>query len=139
MTPEQIALVQQSVEGLAARSDEMTRLFYANLFELDPPMRALFPTDMFEQRVKFFTELLEIARAINDLDRFVARGAELGRQHHGYGVRSVDFRFGGEALIAALAELLGDDLTAELETAWRTAYHLVSEVMLGGATRSVAR
>ena len=136
MTPEQIKLVQESMEALVPRSDEMTLLFYRELFARDPAIRVLFPDDMNEQRVKFFIELREIARAITDLDRFVARGAELGRQHHGYGIRAVDFRYGGEALIAALQELLGDDLTPELKEAWRTAYNLVSEVMLGGSTRA---
>jgi hemoglobin-like flavoprotein len=136
VTPEQITLVQQSIEVLTPRSDELTHRFYARLFELDPPARALFHTEMDLQRVKFFTELREIARAITDLDRFVARGAELGRAHHGYGVRSIDFRCGGEVLIGAVGDVLGDSLTTELEAAWRTAYHLVAEVMLGGADRA---
>lgn len=136
MTPEEISLVQTSLIELSSRSGELTRTFYDRLFELDPAARSMFPEDLDEQRAKFFAELSAIARAISDLDAFVARGLELGRLHQGYGVRFIDYQHGGAALVAALGDVLGASMTPALEAAWRSAYHLVSQVMLSGGAQS---
>src|SRR5262245_25313536 len=57
MTPEQIALVQDSFQRVSARSDELAADFYRRLFIADPAARELFTTDMALQRIKFMREL----------------------------------------------------------------------------------
>jgi hemoglobin-like flavoprotein len=49
-------------------------------------------------------------------------------------VRTVDYRYVGEALIAVLAHMLGDSLDAQTMQAWTMAYSLVAETMLDGAS-----
>ncbi len=49
-----------------------------------------------------------------------------------YGVRDRDFRTGGEALLWAIAQTLGDDFTPEVRDAWAEAYTRVTHAMSRG-------
>lgn len=51
MTPEQIALVQDSFKSVAPIKETAAELFYGRLFELDPNLKELFKGDMKEQVV----------------------------------------------------------------------------------------
>ena len=137
MTPEQIALVTASVEGMRADADAVVSRFYDRLFEVAPDARELFTIDMATQRAKFFRELDTITHAIPDLDAFVERAAALGLEHAGFGVERRHYGAFGDVLLEVLAERYGDDFTPELADAWRLAYRLVSDSMQRGAARMV--
>ena len=49
MTPEQIALVEESFQKVATIAEPAAELFYHNLFELDPRLKRLFHSNMTEQ------------------------------------------------------------------------------------------
>jgi len=133
MTPEQIALVQSSFERLGPRQPVMAARFYTELFGKHPDLRPLFTTDMAEQEVKFAEKLALIVRAMPRLAELLSHTQSLGARHVGYGVRAADYRSVGEALLAALAAVLGDSFDAETREAWTVAYNLVAETMLDGA------
>jgi hypothetical protein len=56
----------------------------------------------------------------------------LGERHRGYGVAPQHYRIASGALIATLAEVLAEEFTGEVETAWRAAYQLIASIMGGG-------
>jgi nitric oxide dioxygenase len=134
MTPEQIALVQDSFRRVAAHSDDLAADFYTRLFTADPSARALFTTDMAVQRVKFMRELEEIIRTIGNFEVFLAHLADLGARHAGYGVRPIHYRTFAGCLLAALAAAEGDRWTPQLAAAWSSAHDLVAEAMILGAS-----
>jgi hemoglobin-like flavoprotein len=136
MTPEQIALVQESFRSLRDHGDELTRHFYERLFALDPAARDLFPADLDGQRVKFFEELGEIVASIRDLGALVDRVSALGARHAQYGVRMAQYGQAGDALIGALRDTTGAEVTAPVIEAWSLAYNLVAESMMRGAGRA---
>ena len=133
MTPEQITLVQSSFQRLGPRLPAMATRFYQELFARDPALRPLFTTPMELQKVKFAEKLTEIVRAFPRLDELLAHTRALGARHVGYGVRTADYRTLGDALLAALAAILGDSFDAPTREAWTLAYNLVAETMLEGA------
>ena len=133
MTPEQITLVQSSFQRLGPRLPAMATRFYQELFARDPALRPLFTTPMAEQKVKFAQKLTEIVRAMPSLDELLAHTRALGARHVGYGVRAADYQTLGDALLAALAAILGDSFDAPTREAWTLAYNLVAETMLEGA------
>ena len=133
MTPEQITLVQSSFERLGPDLPAMTALFYQELFERDPSLRPLFTTDMREQRVRFAQKLTEIVQTMPRLDELLTHTRALGARHVGYGVRAADYQTIGDALIAALAAVLGERFDAQTREAWVLAYNIVAETMLEGA------
>src|SRR5262245_31342099 len=86
MSTDQVTLVKSSFAAIHPVADAFATRFYARLFELDPGLRALFKSDMAEQRQK----LLEMLEAVVDaLDRpalVVEEVAALGRRHASYRV-----------------------------------------------------
>ena len=55
LTPQQFADVQRTWELCVPIADTAADLFYTKLFELDPSLRAIFPSDMKEQKKKLMT------------------------------------------------------------------------------------
>jgi hemoglobin-like flavoprotein len=133
MTPEQITLVQSSFKRLGPQLPAMATRFYQELFARDPALRPLFTTPLAQQEVKFAEKLTEIVRAMPRLDELLIHTRALGARHAGYGVRAVHYQTLGDALLAALAAVLGDSFDAPTRQAWALAYNLVAETMLEGA------
>ena len=133
MTPEQIRLVQSSFERLGPQLPAMATRFYQELFRRDPALRSLFATDLTEQEARFAVKLTEIVRAMPRLDVLLGHTRALGARHAGYGVRAADYQTVGDALLDALAALLGDGFDGPTRQAWALAYNLMAETMLEGA------
>ena len=133
MTPEQITLVQVSFERLGPELPALAARFYQELFSRNPALSALFTTDLAVQKVRFAEKLTEIVRAMPRLGELLGHTRALGARHAGYGVRAADYRTVGDALLAALAAVLGDSFDTPTREAWDIAYNLVAETMLEGA------
>ena len=131
MTPAQIAAVEETMRVVDL--DVVAADFYRRAFEADAEVAALFTTDPAVQRRLFARELRTIVGSIRELDTFCAEAAALGARHHDYGVRAVDYRTMGSALLASLAAARGSAWTPEVEEAWALAYNLIAEAMLTGA------
>jgi hemoglobin-like flavoprotein len=133
MTPEQIALVQSSFDRVGPNLPDLATRFYQELFGLNPALRPLFTTDLALQKVRFAEKLTEIVRAFPHLPELLGHTRALGARHVGYGVRVADYETVRDALLAALAAMLGDGFDAPTREAWVSAYNLVAETMLEGA------
>ena len=119
MTPDQIKLVQQSFAKVAPISEQAAVLFYDRLFEIAPSVKAMFPTDMSEQRRKLMATL---ALVVNGLSRHVA-----------YGAKAEHYPVVGEALLWTLEKGLGSDWTPDVAAAWSAAYTTLSGFMISQA------
>jgi hemoglobin-like flavoprotein len=133
VTPEQITLVQASFARLEPELPALATRFYQELFGRNPALSALFTTDLAVQEVRFAEKLAEIVRAMPRLGELLGHTRALGARHAGYGVRAADYRAVGDALLTALAAVLGDSFDAPTREAWDIAYNLVAETMLEGA------
>jgi len=133
MTPEQIALVQQSFARVRENGDALAVKFYEALFTADPTIRPLFSTEPAIQRQKFMDELEAIVWSISNLGEFMDRAMALGARHVDYGTTTGHYETVREALFAALHAELGDAMGPDVEEAWRVAYNLVAETMMMGA------
>jgi hemoglobin-like flavoprotein len=133
MTPEQISLVQSSFQRLGPDLPAVTARFYQEVFQRNPSLRPLFPSDLTELRVKFAQKLTEIVRAMPRLGELLTHTRALGARHVGYGVRAADYQTVGDSLIAALADVLGEEFDTATREAWELAFNIVAETMLEGA------
>ena len=139
MTPDQVTLIRRSWQSIEPRRDAIAAAFYARLFELDPHARALFAhVDLEAQGVKFMSTFEALLRVLDDPFRLVSDAIPSGRRHAGYGVQPRDYATAGQAFIAALADHLGDEFTAEVREAWRELYLLVAAVMQRAGRGSAA-
>lgn len=93
-----------------------------------PALRALFTIPLAEQKIKFAEKLTEIVWSMPRLDELLGHTRALGARHVGYGVRATDYLVLGDALLAALAAVLGDSFDAATREAWALAYNLVRGV-----------
>jgi len=133
MSTDQVTLVKSSFASIGPAADVVASRFYARLFELDPGLRALFQSDMREQRHKLMQMLSAIVEALDRPALIVTELAALGQRHARYGVVAQHYTLVEEALLWALARELGAGWTVEVEAAWRAAYTLVAGTMEAAA------
>lgn len=133
MTPEQIALIQQSFAKVAPISETAAMLFYDRLFEVAPSVRAMFPADMTEQRRKLMAMLATVVGGLSNLESILPAASALAKRHVAYGARAEHYPVVGETLLWTLEKGLGDAWTADLAAAWTDAYGVLSGYMISEA------
>jgi hemoglobin-like flavoprotein len=133
MTPDQIDLVQSSFAKVVPIADVAAQLFYGRLFEIAPEVKPLFRNDMREQGRKLMSTLGVVVAGLRDLDAIAPAAKALAVKHVGYGVEATHYKPVGEALIWTLQKGLGEDFSAEVRTAWLSAYGVLSGVMIAEA------
>lgn len=129
--------LRESYTLLRTRGDRLAVVFYDNLFQAHPGLRTMFRTDPVVQRAKFMASLDSVARFLDQplAQREYLTG--LGAMHAGLGVRPAHYDIVIDILAASMGEVL-DELSAESATAtdeWRLALRLISDQMIGGASR----
>ena len=138
MTPDERRMVQQTFAVVEPIADEAAALFYARLLELDPSLRAMFPHDLREQRVKLMQALAIVVHGLDRLDRLVPVIEMLGRRHAGYGVLPSHYETVAEALLWTLEQGLGSAFTPEVRAAWAAAYAVLATTMQRAAAEPPA-
>ena len=124
------ALIQQSfADARAVREFDKSPIFYANFFKHAPDKRSMFREDISGQGMKFISTLQTIVHALDSPAKLDEVLGELAAGHAALGVKQADFDPMGEALIDTLRDVLGDRFTAEMESAWRNGFQLISERM----------
>ena len=133
MTPEQVAMVQESFQKVAPIADKAADIFYDRLFEIAPQVRSLFPAVMTDQKKKLMAMLGTAVNNLHQVDTVVPAIQELGVRHIAYGVKDEHYDIVGSALLYTLSVGLGDDWTPDLEAAWTETYTIVATVMKDAA------
>jgi hemoglobin-like flavoprotein len=133
MTPDQVKLVQQSFAKVVPISDTAAVLFYDRLFEIAPKVRAMFPTDMTEQRGKLMATLAAVVNGLGNLEAVLPAASALAKRHVSYGAKAEHYPVVGAALLWTLEKGLGDGWTPEVAEAWTAAYGTLSGFMISEA------
>ena len=133
MTPDQVKLVQQSFAKVATISETAAVLFYDRLFEIAPQVRAMFPSDLTEQRKKLMATLAVVVNGLGNLESVLPAASALAKRHVGYGAKAEHYPVVGAALLWTLEKGLGDAWTPETAAAWTAAYGALSGFMISEA------
>jgi nitric oxide dioxygenase len=137
MMPEQERLVRESWPRISAQAETAAALFYGRLFEMAPEARPLFAhVEMEAQGRKFIAMLDQIVQSLDQAPVLVTDVASLARRHTAYGVHVAQYASVGAALVWTIEQVLGDDASPEVSSAWREAYTLVAAIMARAARRS---
>jgi len=131
MTTRYIQLVQQTFEMILPQADTYALLFYERFFALEPEVRPLFPDDMAAQRQKLMETLALLVRGLDQPEKLIEYLQELGQRHEGYRVRPPHYAAMNQALVATLADCLGERFTAELRQAWEESLAIMAAIMQG--------
>jgi hemoglobin-like flavoprotein len=129
MDSHHVALVQQSFEKAAAMGEKVAEIFYAELFAIDPSLRAMFKGDMKQQGKKLLTALALVVRSLHAPEKILGPVKQLAVKHLDYGVRPEHYTYVGNALLRTLKKGFGAEFTPELSEAWVEAYRLLATVM----------
>ena len=132
LNSQQIALIQSAVPTIVAQSEAVASAFYAQLFALDPSLRAMFRGDMTEQGRKLMQMLGVALSNLDKLDTLRPALRALGERHLNYGVSDHPYSVVGTALITTPELLLGEAFTSDTRAAWARLYgHLTHAIKSG--------
>jgi hemoglobin-like flavoprotein len=132
MTPDQVTLVRNSFALVEPIAPQAAALFYDNLFQADPSLRALFRGDMAEQGGRLMS-MIGSAVQMGQPDKLIPVLQAMGRRHVGYGVQEAHYAPVGAALLLTLKQGLGEAFTPEVHNAWATLYGVISQTMQDAA------
>jgi len=130
MNPKHVAAVQNSFKMVLPIKDLVAELFYERLFELDPSLSDVFPSDLTEQRKKLLAALATVVSGLSQPETVLPTVEALGARHVDYGTEVSHYATVGEALIWTLSHALKNEFTPEVHEGWEAAYTLLSEAMI---------
>jgi len=129
MTDDQVYLLRKSFHRVEQQSRVAALVFYRRLFELDPRVRPLFKTDIEEQSGKLMDMLGLVLSLSERPERLRTELRELGARHVGYGVRNEHYETVGRALLDMFAQVLAEDFTPPIRSAWTEFYKFMANAM----------
>jgi hemoglobin-like flavoprotein len=129
----QVKLVQESFAKVAPISEAAAVIFYDRLFEVAPSVKAMFPSDMTQQRKKLMMMLAAVVKGLGNLESILPAASALAKRHVNYGAQPEHYPVVGGALLWTLEKGLGEAWTPDVADAWTTAYGTLSGYMISEA------
>ncbi|APR82225.1 flavohemoprotein [Minicystis rosea] len=135
-----VALLRRSFELIAERAPDLTHRFYEILFARHPEVRLLFGRNntRLVQEEMLSRALGAVMDHLDDAPWLAETLGSLGDKHVAYGVTNEMYSWVGDALVAALAEVAGEEWTPEVERAWIEAYGAIAGLMMAGSGAPVS-
>jgi hemoglobin-like flavoprotein len=129
MSPEQIASIRRSFALVGDRRELVAARFFDHLIESDPSLALRLPADRGVHAGLLGEALAVAVGALDDVDRLLVVLRELGAVHAAHDVRWSEYQAGRTALLLALSDVLGSELSVADAAAWALAYNLLVEAM----------
>jgi len=133
MNSTQVKLVQESFSKVVPISEAAAVIFYDRLFEVAPSVKAMFPSDMTQQRKKLMMMLAAVVNGLGNLESILPAASALAKRHVGYGAKPAHYPVVGSALLWTLEKGLGEAWNPELAEAWTAVYGTLSGFMISEA------
>ncbi len=133
----EIALIRRSFADLQPCASHISEAFYEDLFQRHDKIRALFPGDITNQRMKFMDAIEALVRIADDAEEMDRRINELAKMHAQFGLEPSHFSAMQDALIDTLRHSIGRRFTPGTEAAWGVFLGHVCDTMIA-AHRSAA-
>jgi nitric oxide dioxygenase len=127
-----IEIVKQSVPALAAHGGDITKRMYSRLFEHEH-IKSLFNLanqgEGGSQVHALAAAILGYAQNIENLGALAPVVERIAHKHIGYHILPEHYPYVAEALLAAIADILGEAATPELLKAWGEAYWFLADIL----------
>ncbi len=132
-----IDLIENSFAAVAPKADDLTEIFYRNLFADYPEVKPLFANvNIVEQRKKLLAALKLAVANLRKPEILVPILEEMGARHVDYGAQEEHYPAVGSTLLKTLAEVAGDLWNDEMNAAWGELYGEIQNHMLAGAAKT---
>lgn len=137
-TQKEVDLVQADWIKVLKISSVAATLFYDRLFTLDPQLRALFPADLSEQKLKLMQMLGVVVQGLSTWSEIEPAVEAMGRRHVAYGTKPEHYATVGAALLWAIRQGVGPAFDEEHAAAWASVYELIASTMIDASERVAA-
>src|SRR5689334_6622936 len=127
MTSDDIRLVQESWHKLEPVKEIAAELFYARLFELDPPLRNVCDPERKDRHRRFTQVVNATVRGLAKVDMLLPAVREFGIRHPLPGEAEQHHANVATALLWMLDKSLRREFTPEVKGAWIKAYGVLSQ------------
>ena len=128
-----IALVKATVPALEAHGMDIVREMYSRMFQ-NPEIRDLFNQshhgDAGSQPRALTGAILAYANNIENLGALAAAVERIAQKHVGLQILPEHYPHVGNALLGAIAHVLGDAATEEILNAWGEAYWFLANILI---------
>ena len=126
MQPKQIELVRKAWQSIHAKPEQSSEMFQDNLWEIDP--KAL---DIFKYQAEFDGQKLMqfidgVVSSLHSPKKLNAQLVNTVRRYSGYKLCRKHRDSVREAMLQTIHDCLGNDLSKEIEEAWKAVYEIVS-------------
>jgi nitric oxide dioxygenase len=139
LTSQQLDDLRNSLRTLAPRGEQLATAFFARLFKVHPPLRALFPLDTTRRNQDLMSALGTIAKNAHRLSALEHLLMEFGARNQHSGILPHHYGMARDAMLDAMHETAGEEWTAEHEEAWNAVLNVTSSVVIRGAGRARAK
>lgn len=134
LTPETIAIVKATVPALQAHGLAITLRMYEHLFK-DEEIADLFNQShqgsSGSQPKALAGAVLAYAQNIDNLGALTGAVERIAQKHAGLNILPEHYPYVAKALLAAIADVLGEAATDEILAAWGEAYWFLAELLIG--------
>lgn len=133
LSPSVIATVKATAPALRAHGLAITQRMYERLF-VDPAVKAMFDQaaqESGEQPKRLAAAILAYAENVDKLEALSKPVERMVARHVETGVKREHYPLVADALIPAIADILGDAATPEVLAAWGEAYWFLANLLIG--------
>jgi len=133
LSQQTIEIVKSTVPVLAQKGNEITTVFYKNLFESHPELLNIFNVTNQQkgrQQNALANTVYAAAQYIDQLHVLLPAVKQIAHKHRSLVVKPEHYPIVGEYLLAAIKEVLGDAATEEILSAWGEAYGVIADVFI---------
>ncbi len=124
------AIIKSTAPLLKERGEEITTVMYRFLFARNPELVELFKDAEPDQYKKLASAVYAYAANIDKLE-VLGKGIEtMALAHVKTNIKPEHYPLVGEALLSAIAEVLGETATPEVIDAWKEAYFFLADVLI---------
>lgn len=133
LSPEHVEIVRETLPVIGAHIDEITPVFYQNLFAAHPDLQR----DTFNRgNQKLGAQQRALAASIATFATLLVDGqspvdmlARIGHKHASLGITPDQYQAVHDNLFAAIVEVLGEAITPEIAAAWDDVYWIMAAVL----------
>ena len=133
LTQSQIDIVKSTVPVLEQHGNDITKVFYTNMFNDHPELLDIFnKTNQSQgrQQTALATTVLAAAKHIEQLAVLLPQVTQISHKHRALQIQPEHYPIVGKHLLRAIKQVLGDAATDEIMTAWEAAYAEIAKVFI---------
>jgi nitric oxide dioxygenase len=133
LTTKHITIVKSTVPLLEAGGTAITEHFYQRMFAHNPELKNIFNMSnqaSGRQKTALFEAILAYAKNIDNLAVLKHAVERIAQKHTCFHIKPAHYQIVGLHLIETLRELLPEQFTADVESAWTAAYGVLANVFI---------